>query len=217
MSFERIDQTVVAHDAASATPRPADLPRPARSRWLGAAEKEAEAHKLRARGHSYRRIAEVLQVQYGLVSRWLSGLGESLADSAPAEPRRFTRTSVLVRATPDVDAPPVEIPTDFLTRYQAMEQRVGDLLATLKQVASENRERENRLYKALEDERKAAEGREAALRAEITEIRELLEQAASVELAPDFGDSREGDGRPSTLPSNSLLGRLSLWRRGGVG
>lgn len=215
MSFEGIDQTVVSHDAGSAAAKPSELPRPSRTRWLGPAEKEAEAHKLRARGHSYRRIAEVLQVQYNLVSRWLSGLGESaIADRA--EPRRFSRTTVLVRSSPDIEAPPVEIPADFLARYQSMEQRVGDLLATLKQVAQENRERENRLYKALEDERRAAEARETVLRSEIAEVRELLMQAAA-EASPDFSGSGGDDGRLSTLPSSGLLGRLSLWRRGGVG
>lgn len=214
MSFERIDQTVVAHEPASAAAQSSELPQPSRSRWLGVAQKEAEAHKLRARGHSYRRISEVLQVQYGLVARWLSGLGDSVI-SDRSEPRRFSRASVLVRSSPDSDAPPVEIPADFLARYQAMEQRVGDLLVTLKQVAQENRDRENRLYKALDDERKAAEAREVALRAEIAEVRDLLLQAAS-EVEPDFSPIN-ADGRPSTLPSNGLLGRLALWRRGGVG
>lgn len=211
MAFERIEQTVVSHEGTTTPTVPGTGPRPPRSRWLGPGEKEAEAHKLRAKGHSYRRIAEVLQVQYGLVSRWLSGLGEATSASDSAEPRSYRRGSVFVRATPEPDAPPVEVPADFLTRYQAMEQRVADLLATLSQVARENRERETRLYKALEDERKAATEREAVLKAEIAEVRSLVEDL----VAPDAAPSADGTAAP--LAPAGLLGRLNLWRRGGVG
>jgi hypothetical protein len=216
MAFERIDQTVISHEGGEAQTPAGVAPRPARSRWLAAADKEAEAHKLRAKGHSYRRIAEVLQVQYGLVSRWLSGLGERTYSAEEPVRRPVARAAVLVQATPDPEAPPVPVPADFLTRYQAMEQRVGDLLATLSKVALENRERENRLYKALEDERRAASDRESLLKTEIAEVRAMVELLAEERggLLPEDATAGSTPSRP--LPASGLLGRLALWRRGGV-
>ena len=63
-------------------------------------------------------------------------------------------------------------------------ERSADLLATLKQVAGENREREARLYKMLEDERRAASERETRIKGELAELREMVEKAMAARLVP---------------------------------
>ena len=180
MTVDRLEQTVISYDEppASGTSRDAR-----RERWLKPDEKEAEAHKLRARGFSYRRIAETLQVRYDQISRWLSGISES----ARAELRSESRLSLrlVARAAPSPEmAVSAAVSPDFLARYQALEQRTADLLATLKQVAAENREREGRLYKMLEDERRAAFEREARIKTELAELREMVEKAMAARAAP---------------------------------
>jgi hypothetical protein len=182
MTVDRLEQTVIsyAEPPASGTGRDAR-----RERWLKPDEKEAEAHKLRARGFSYRRIAETLQVRYDQISRWLSGISESARAELRSEPRLSLR--LVSRAAPSAEsalAASAAASPDFLARYQALEQRAADLLATLKQVAGENREREARLYKMLEDERRAAGERETRIKSELAELREMVEKAMVARPAP---------------------------------
>ena len=177
MTVDRLEQTVVAYSEAPPSDAGQDL---RRERWLKPDEKEAEAHKLRARGFSYRRIAETLQVRYDQISRWLSGISESARAELRSEPRlslRLVGGTAASASQPAVAPAGAPVSPDFLARYEAMEQRAADLLATLKQVAGENREREGRLYKMLEDERRAASEREARIKAELAELREMVERA----------------------------------------
>ena len=182
MSANRLEQTVISYSQAPASSGAAkDVPR---ERWLKADEKEAEAHKLRARGFSYRRIAETLQVRYDQISRWLSGISESARGEGRSEPRLSLRLVPRPAASAEAASVGTAPAADFLARYQAMEQRTADLLATLKQVAAENREREARLYKMLEDERRAASEREARIKGELAELREMVEKALAARAAP---------------------------------
>jgi hypothetical protein len=181
MTVDRLEQTVITYSEPPASGTSRDV---RRERWLKPGEKEAEAHKLRARGFSYRRIAETLQVRYDQISRWLSGISESARAELRSEPRLSLR--LVARAAPSGDAATASaaVSPDFLARYQALEQRTADLLATLKQVATENREREARLYKMLEDERRAASEREARIKGELAELREMVEKAMAARSAP---------------------------------
>jgi hypothetical protein len=175
MTVDRLEQTVISYSEPPENGTSRDV---RRDRWLKPGEKEAEAHKLRARGFSYRRIAETLQVRYDQISRWLSGISESARAELRSEPRLSLR--LVARAAPSGDggmAASAAVSPDFLARYQALEQRTADLLATLKQVAGENREREARLYKMLEDERRAASERETRIKGELAELREMVEKA----------------------------------------
>jgi hypothetical protein len=183
MTVDRLEQTVISYSEAPASAPARDVPR---QRWLKPAEKEAEAHKLRARGFSYRRIAETLQVRYDQISGWLSGISESARAELRSEPRlslRLVGRAPAVSDSPGMAAGAAASP-DFLARYQALEQRTADLLATLKQVAAENREREARLYKMLEDERRAASERETRIKTELAELREMVERALTAKPAP---------------------------------
>jgi predicted transcriptional regulator len=178
MKVDRLEQTVISHSEEPVSGGSAVRSVP-RERWLKADEKEAEAHKLRARGFSYRRIAETLQVRYDQISRWLSGISES-AREPRSEPRLSLRLVTSAGSSIPAGTPPSP---DYVKRYQALEQRAADLLATLKQVAAENREREARLYKMLEDERRAASEREARIKGELGELREMVEKVLAARAA----------------------------------
>jgi uncharacterized protein YjcR len=182
MTVDRLEQTVIAYDEPAIS---AAIPDARRERWLKPTEKEAEAHKLRARGFSYRRISEILQVRYDHISRWLSGTGDSARSELRSEPRLSLRlVTGSVAPGGDLMAGSAGVPAEFLQRYKSLEQRTADLLATLKQVAGENREREARLYKMLEDERRAAAEREARIKSDMMELRQMIERAMAAKAAP---------------------------------
>lgn len=206
MAFERIEQTVVADlPPGAAGSRPG-----APGRWVKADRKEEAAHKLRARGLSYRRIAEELQVRYDVISRWLSGVGEPAGRRTADPPRPWS--------PPRFDAVPVredqrDAVRELLARCDALETRASDLLATIRQVSAENREREDRLRRTLEDERRAAAEREERLRGELDQVRGLVEDLLA-RIAAAAPDGAAGDGGDAVEPvARSLWGRLGLWRR----
>lgn len=90
-------------------------------------DREREALKLRRKGWSYRRIAETLQVQYVLVSRWLSGLDQPLVRGTDDDGERIDvsrAAAALSRdATADLRA--------LAARYDRLESRVDDIANTV--------------------------------------------------------------------------------------
>jgi hypothetical protein len=128
---------------------------------------ETTAHRLRARGFSYRRIAEELRIRYDLVSTWLSGqstkpvLRPPQEFSAPEPPQEPARS--LDSAAPH---PP---------QVAALERRIADLLAGMMQQSRDSREREARLHEAIENERRAAAQREAQIVSELNNLRVTVE------------------------------------------
>lgn len=206
MGFDRIEQTVVADVPPGSSPAPVAAPR-----LLPADRKEQAAHRLRARGFSYRRIAEELQVRYDVISRWLSGVGE-IGRRTADPPRPWTPPRFDASAAPEDPGAPVR---ELLARCDGLERRASDLLATIRQVSAENREREDRLHRALEDERRAAAEREARLRAELEEVRGLVEAllARIAEAAPPGALAPLAGAEGAEPVARSLWGRLGLWKR----
>jgi hypothetical protein len=162
---------------------------------------EHAAHRLRARGYSYRRISRELSVRYDLVTLWLSGdvadtpsvypdgrIEPSFAAPRPASP-------VTARALPDVAVrAPAAVPAADVSEWRrvaaALEQRVKDLLASLVQLSQESREREARLSQIAEDDRMAARAREERyfeemrqLRGTISDLEQRLGQTPSASVA----------------------------------
>ncbi|MBC4016339.1 hypothetical protein [Siccirubricoccus deserti] len=94
-------------------------------------DKQAAAHRLRARGFSYRRIAETLRIRYDIVSRWMYG-------DPPRPPAE----------TPPISAPLVTQPVP-LPGPPGLEQRLTALEATLSRFEAEAARREERLLAEL--------------------------------------------------------------------
>jgi hypothetical protein len=117
-------------------------------------DKESLANKLRGKGWSYRRIAESLEVQYGIVSRWLSGP----AIPSPPEPMPRYVPGAQVRAAPSRPASATAEPPSFdeeglagiAARHAELVDRCDRLLATLETERSESRAREGRLLGLIE-------------------------------------------------------------------
>jgi len=208
MAFDRIEQTVVAELPG----RPAGARAVPAGTWVKPDRKEEAAHKLRARGFSYRRIAEVLQVRYDVISRWLSGVGEPAGRRTADPTRPWT--------PPRFDPVPAredqrDAVREVLARCDALETRASDLMATVRQISAENREREERLRRTLEDERRASAEREERLRGELDQVRGLVEDllARIAAAAPDGLPEAGADPDAVEPVARSLWGRLGLWRR----
>ncbi len=86
-------------------------------------DREREAVKLRNKGWSYRRIAETLQVQYVLVSRWLSGLDQPLVRTADDDGDHVNVSRAAAALSRDATA---DLRT-LAARYERLESRVDDI------------------------------------------------------------------------------------------
>jgi len=87
-------------------------------------DREREAMKLRDKGWSYRRIADALQVQYILVSQWLSGIEKPLVRPrlAEADEDAVSTVTVVARvASADLRA--------LAAKHEALERRIDALAA----------------------------------------------------------------------------------------
>jgi hypothetical protein len=161
-------------------------PVPSRFRSAGKPAKhvETDAHRLRAKGLSYRRIAQELRVRYDLVSRWLSG---PPPDAAFPEP--IPRCVVL---------PPPEIVAarpDRIPDAQDLPRRIDGLMATLRQVSRENQEREARLHRLIEEQQQSMREREIRHDAEIAALRATVD-ALAIRLGPADRDEEAQPLRP---------------------
>jgi hypothetical protein len=103
-------------------------------------DKQAAAHRLRALGFSYRRIAETLRIRYDIVSRWMYGEPPPSAVAAPIP------TPAPVAALPET-APVTP----------GLEQRLAALEAALSRFQAEAAQREERLLAELSALRLALE------------------------------------------------------------
>ena len=132
---------------------------------------EQAAHRLRARGFSYRRIAEELRVRYDMVSQWLSGLPPTTRSSAPpapvptrAVPTEARQEERCEQAAPSADG----------ARITLLEQRLSEAFAALQRLSDEARQREARLQAALAEERRAATLQIERLNADVAGLRTAL-------------------------------------------
>lgn len=132
---------------------------------------EQAAHKLRARGFSYRRIAEELRVRYDMVSQWLSGLPPTARGSTPpapvptpAVPAEARQEESREQAAPSADG----------ARITLLEQRLSEAFATLQRLSDEARQREARLQAALAEERRVATLQIERLNADVAGLRTAL-------------------------------------------
>ncbi|MFM2148634.1 MAG: hypothetical protein RLZZ187_940 [Pseudomonadota bacterium] len=132
---------------------------------------EQAAHKLRARGFSYRRIAEELRVRYDMVSQWLSGLpptsrGPTPPAYAPARvmPAEARQEEAREQAAASADA----------ARIAVLEQRLSEAFAALQRLSDEARQREARLQTALAEERRVATLQIERLNADVAGLRTAL-------------------------------------------
>jgi hypothetical protein len=130
---------------------------------------ETAAHRLRAKGLSYRRIALQLRVRYDLVSRWLSG-------PRPSEPAPET-VACSPASPPRLEA--VSIRPDRLGDSRELTRRIDELGAALRQVSQESREREAGLRQLIQEELNAANERETRRNAEIITMRATLDVLAA--------------------------------------
>jgi ubiquinone biosynthesis protein UbiJ len=108
-----------------------------------------------------------LRVRYDQVSRWLSSCAPAafVADTAAARP--FSEQGV-----DGLSQPAGRVPAGDLT------DRVNDLMATLRQVSRESREREEKLYRIIEVERAAAREQAARRDAELDQLRSVVDKLA---------------------------------------
>lgn len=158
---------------------------------------EQAAQKLRARGFSYRRIAEELRVRYDMVSQWLSGLPPTsraptgpapvAASMAPAEPRRHQE---LGQASADG------------ARIAVLEQRLSEAFAALQRLSDEARQREARLQAALAEERRVATLQIERLNTDVAGLRTAL---AVLSLRPPGAPPAAEGARPAS--------GLGFWQR----
>ena len=127
------------------------------------ADKEAAAHRLRARGFSYRRIAETLRIRYDTVSRWLYG-----AHTAAPPPRHQAQTPAATPAAANAPgrpaalrAAPAAAASDghgagaLSLRTAALEARIVGLEASLSRFQADAAAREERLLAELSGVRDA--------------------------------------------------------------
>jgi hypothetical protein len=176
---------------------------------------EHAAHRLRARGYSYRRISRELSVRYDLVTLWLSGESEvtpsvyldGRIEPSFAAPRPALPVAATARPQPDAAAWPSAVPAADVSEWRrvaaALEQRVKDLLASLVQLSQESREREARLSQAAEDDRAAARAREERYFDEMQSLR-----GAVSDLEQRLGQA------PSALVADARPVRRFFWQRG---
>lgn len=129
-----------------------DAAREARRAGVGRrqANQEVAAHRLRARGFSYRRIAETLRIRYDVVSRWLYG-------EPPAPPA----TPLAPASQPAAPVPrpsPAVAPAAVPAQAASLEARIAWLESALVRFQDEALRREERLLAELAALRAALDG-----------------------------------------------------------
>lgn len=191
MRFDGIETSTPPTLGSRAFDAPRVLPHPP-----GHAGEQA-AQKLRARGFSYRRIAEELRVRYDMVSQWLSGLpptsrlpavsAPAAARSVPAEPYR---DQGLAQASADA------------ARIAVLEERLSEAFVALQRLSDEARQREARLHAALAEERRVATLQIERLNTDVVGLRTAL---AVLSLGPP--------GAPPVANAAQPASRLGFWQR----
>ena len=178
MSLDRVETDLLLDTYHSVPPRFQSAAKPTK-------HVETDAHRLRAKGLSYRRIAQELRVRYRfLVSRWLSG---PLPDAAVPE----AISGAVTLSLPEV----VATPPDRAADAQDLPRRVDDLMATLRQVSRENQEREARLHRLIEEQQKSMQEREIRQDAEIAAMHATVD-ALVMRLGPANQDEAAQPPRP---------------------
>jgi predicted transcriptional regulator len=132
---------------------------------------EQAAHKLRARGFSYRRIAEELRVRYDMVSQWLSGLPPT---SRGPTPPAYAPARVMPAEARQEDAREQAAASADAARIAVLEQRLSEAFAALQRLSDEARQREARLQTALAEERRVATLQIERLNADVAGLRTAL-------------------------------------------
>jgi hypothetical protein len=157
---------------------------------------EQAAHKLRARGFSYRRIAEELRVRYDMVSQWLSGLPPASRAPAPSpssvprsEPQREERREQAAASGDN-------------SRIAVLEQRLAEAFAALQLLAHEARAREVRLQAALAEERRVTAFQVERLSSDIAGLRAALAAPA-----------RPPSGAPAAAEAARAASSQGFWQR----
>lgn len=151
---------------------------------------EEAAQKLRARGFSYRRIAEELRVRYDIVSQWLSGLPPTSRGPTPQAP-------VPARAVPAAARREQAAASADGVRIAMLEQRLSEAFAALQRLSDEARQREARLQTALAEERRVATLQIERLNADVAGLRTALAALALRPPGAALGadGARSGSGR----------------------
>ena len=157
---------------------------------------ERTAQKLRARGLSYRRIAELLSVRYDMVAQWLAGLPGT--HERPLEPSPAVHPAIASQ----VENKPTAFPSDA-SRISTLEHRLSEAFTSLQHLSDEGRRREARLLTTLTEERQSARLQIERLDAEVAALR-----AALVAL------SRTENGAPLSAESAASLPSRGFWRWG---
>jgi predicted transcriptional regulator len=110
-------------------------------------DREREAIRLRDKGWSYRRIAEALQVQYILVSRWLSGVDQPLVRSKGED----EETVDVSRAAAALSRDAASGLRALAARYDRLEERLDGIAQDMEAA----RAREDALARTVEDLKQA--------------------------------------------------------------
>jgi transcriptional regulator with XRE-family HTH domain len=132
---------------------------------------EQAAHKLRARGFSYRRIAEELRVRYDMVSQWLSGMPPSSRGSTPPAP---VPTPAVQAEARQEESREQAAPSADGVRIAFLERRLSEVFAGLQRLSDEARQREARLQTALVEERRVATLQIERLNTDVAGLRAAL-------------------------------------------
>lgn len=111
-------------------------------------DREREAIRLRSKGWSYRRIAETLQVQYILVSRWLSGLDQPLVRRAAEDDEETVNVS---RAATALSRDASANLRTLADQYSRLEARIDGIAEDMKAA----REREQALSTTVDELKQA--------------------------------------------------------------
>jgi hypothetical protein len=165
-------------------------------RQHGLEASERTAHKLRAQGLSYRRIAELLSVRYDMVAQWLAGLPGTYERSL--EPSPAVHTAI----APQAESQPAAFTSDA-TRMSALEHRLSKAFTLLQRLSDEGRRREERLLTTLTEERQSARLQIERLDAEVAALRATLEALSSTD-----------NGAPLNAESTAFPPSRGFWRWG---
>lgn len=170
---------------------------------------EQAAHKLRARGFSYRRIAEELRVRYDMVSQWLSGLPPT--SRGPTPPAPVPARVVPAEARQGQGREQAAASADA-ARIAVLEQRLSEAFVALQRLADEARQRETRLQAALAEERRVAAAQVERLNADITGLRTAVAVLSLRPPGPTTAAAQRGDA-PIAADGTRPPSGLGFWQR----